>query len=31
MGLHRSAFSLLVRKFPCEVIAPFGNPVVPLV
>ena len=31
IGLQRSAFSLLVRKFPCEVIAPFGKPVVPLV
>ena len=28
---QRNAFSLLVRKFPCEVIAPFGKPVVPLV
>ena len=29
--MQRRAFSLLVRKFPCEVIAPFGKPVVPLV
>ena len=28
---HRKAFSLLVRKFSLEVIAPFGKPVVPLV
>ena len=29
--MQRTAFSLLARKFACEVIAPFGNPVVPLV
>jgi len=28
---QRTAFSLLARKFACEVIAPFGKPVVPLV
>ena len=28
---QRNAFSLLVRKFRCEVIAPLGKPVVPLV
>ncbi len=28
---QRKAFSLLVGKFAWEVIAPFGNPVVPLV
>ena len=28
---QRNAFSLLARKLPCVVIAPFGKPVVPLV
>ena len=28
---QRTAFSLLARKFACEVIAPLGKPVVPLV
>ena len=28
---QRKAFSLFVRKFAWEVIAPFGKPVVPLV
>ena len=27
----RNAFSVFARKFACEVIAPFGKPVVPLV
>ena len=29
--MQRNAFSVFARKFSCEVIAPFGNPVVPLV
>jgi len=29
--MQRIAFSLLARKFACDVIAPLGKPVVPLV